>query len=238
MGRSDVLSGRTALTVAVVGAALADVPVDPDGDTAREWARRELADPVYHQSETLLQQALDRLMRWLNEAQDAVAGLDGRMAAVALVAVLIVGGLVVLAVVGPVRRSRRVRTSVEVFVEDARTAAELRASADALAADARWDEAVLDRFRAILRSLEERAVLAERPGWTADEATAEAAVALPPCSDDLRRASRLFDDVCYGDSHAAPADDAWLRVLDRTVADTRPVTSAAVEVPDALVVPS
>jgi hypothetical protein len=127
------------------------------------------------------------------------------------------------------RRASRARASTEVFVDDARTAAELRAGADAHAAAGRWREAVLDRFRAVLRSLEERAVLAERPGWTADEAAEEAALALPTRAGDLRRASRLFDDICYGDVQARPEDDAWLRTVDDAVRDTRPVRVAEPE---------
>jgi len=141
----------------------------------------------------------------------------------------------VLAVAGPVRRARQQRESAEVFADDDRTAAEMRAAADAFAAAGRWNEATLDRFRAILRSLEERAVLEERPGWTADEASAVAASVLPPCADDLRAASRLFDDVCYGDRTAGPDDDAWLRDVDRRVQDARPV--AAATVPDLLAAP-
>jgi hypothetical protein len=217
-----VVTGRAALAVAIGGRALVEVPVVPDGDTAREWARQELADPVYHQGQSLLQKAIDWIYEWLAEAQNTLSGVDGRMAALVLGAVLVIGALVVRAVVGPVRRARRERTSTEVFVDDARTAAEMRASADAAAAAGRWNDAVLDRFRAILRSLEERAILAERPGWTADEATAEAAAALPPCAADLRDASRLFDDVCYGDRSAGQQEEAWLRTLDRTVSDTRP----------------
>jgi hypothetical protein len=213
----------------VLGARLAalgvvtDVPVVPDADTAREWARQELADPIYHQRESLLASVIRWVSERLAELQGALDTMNGRVAALVLGSLVVVAVLVVLLVAGPVRRSRRVRTSTEVFVNDGRTAAELRASADALAAAGRWSEAVLDRFRAVLRSLEERAVLEERPGWTADEATAEAATALPSHSDDLRRASRLFDDVCYGDVAAGPTEDDWLRAVDAAVRDTRPV---------------
>lgn len=230
-------TGRAVFAVVVMGHAVTDVPVVPDGDTAQEWARQELADPIYHQGETLLQRALDWLMDWLQEAQATVSGVDGRMAALVLGAVLVIGVLVVRAVIGPVRRARRARTSTEVFVDDARTADEMRAGADAAAAAGRWNEAVLDRFRAILRSLEERAILAERPGWTADEATAEAAVVLPSCAADLRDSSRLFDDVCYGDRSAGQPEEAWLRLLDRAVQDTRPVAPSAAPV-ESLAVPS
>lgn len=223
-----------AARVAALGV-VTDVPVVPDADTAREWARQELADPIYHQRESLLTSVIRWVMERFAELQGALDGMDGRAAAVVLGSLVLIAVLVVLLVAGPVRRSRRVRTSTEVFVDDSRTAAEIRASADALAAAGRWSEAVLDRFRAVLRSLEERAVLEERPGWTADEATAEAAAALPSRADDLRRASRLFDDVCYGDVAAGPEEDAWLRAVDTAVRDTRPV---AVRTPaDTLAVP-
>ena len=69
------------------------------------------------------------------------------------------------------------------------------AAADAHAARGEWADAVRERLRAVVRSLEERAVLDERPGRTADEAAAEAGTALPTCADDLRRSARLFDDI-------------------------------------------
>lgn len=216
---------------------LLDVPVDPDADTAREWARAELADPVYHEGESLLDRIIDWFMDLLSDAQNAAGNVDVRTASVLLVVVLVVAAAVVLFYTGPVRRARRARASAEVFEDDARSAAEMRASADGFAAQGRWSEAVLDRFRAILRSLEERAVLAERPGWTADEATAEAGQALPGCAPDLRRASRLFDDVRYGDRTGRAEDDAWLRGVDDAVRAARPVTTPREESEPVLVAP-
>ncbi len=206
----------------------------PDAETARRWAVAELADPIYHRRESLLDLALRWLLERFAEMQNAIGGLDVRLAALVLAVVVVAGVAIALAVAGPVRRARRARQgSAEVFVDDERTAAELRASADALAGEGRWSEAVLDRFRAILRSLDERAVLDDRPGRTAHEAAVEAAGALPSCGTDLIRASRLFDDVCYGDSHATADDDAWLRELDATVRRAKPVghRAAALAVP-------
>lgn len=211
---------------AVLAGLAAEVPVVPDADTAREWAREELADPIYRQRPSLLDQAIEWIFDQLNAMLDAAGNVDVRLAAVVLFVLVVVGVAVVLLVAGPVRRARRQRESTEVFADDDRTATEMRASADAFAATGRWNEATLDRFRAILRSLEERAVLDERPGWTADEASAVAASVLPPCADDLRAASRLFDDVCYGDRAAGPDDDAWLRGVDQRVQDARPVAAA------------
>lgn len=229
------MSQLTAVLAGLVPGLAAEVPVVPDADQAREWAREELADPIYHQRPSLLNQAIDWIIEQLGKMFEAAGNVDVRLASVVLFVLLVVGVAIVLAVAGPVRRARRQRESVQVFADDDRTAAEMRASADAFAAAGRWNEATLDRFRAILRSLEERAVLDERPGWTADEATAVAASVLPPCADDLRAASRLFDDVCYGDRAARPDDDAWLRGVDQRVQDARPVAAAGV--PDLLAVP-
>ncbi|WP_146818904.1 DUF4129 domain-containing protein [Actinotalea fermentans] len=205
---------------------LQDVPVDPDAGTAREWAEAELADPIYHQGQSLLDRIVEWLVDLVNDARASAVNVDARTAGLVLVAILAVVLVAVLLYTGPVRRARRARASTEVFEDDARSAAEMRASADALAAAGRWSEAVLDRFRALLRSLEERAVLAERPGWTADEAAAEAGLALPGCAGDLRRASALFDDIRYGDRRARAEDDAWLRTVDDAVRTARPVAHA------------
>lgn len=208
-----------------------EVPVDPDAETARRWAEAELADPVYHQGQTLLERVIEWLAELLAEARASALNVDVRTAGLILAGILVVAAVLVLLYTGPVRRARRARASTEVFEDDARSAAEMRASADALAAAGRWSEAVLDRFRAILRSLEERAVLAERPGWTADEAAAEAGAALPGCAGDLRRASGLFDDIRYGDRQGRAEDDAWLRGVDDAVRSARPVAVATAPEP-------
>lgn len=207
---------------------LADVPVDPDADTARLWLEQELSDPIYHERPSLLEMALDWLLERLQEAEQAMSGLDAQAAGLVIGGLLVVGVTIALVVAGPVRRARRgARQSAEVFGDDVRTAAELRASADALAARGLWAEAVLDRFRAVLRSLEDRALLDDRPGRTAHEAAEQAALRLPPCAEDLRRAGRLFDDVCYGHAEAGERDDRWLREVDARVAATRPAGASS-----------
>ena len=199
------------------------VPVDPDAETAREWVRAELLEPAYNQQENLLSRALTWLWDLIQETAAAAGQADAVGALVVAAGVLLMCGAIALLVAGPVRRNRAgARTSVDVFGEDTRSAAELRAAADAHAAAGRWSEAVLDRFRALLRALEDRALLDERPGRTAHEATEDAGARLPERAADLRRAGRLFDDVCYGDAEAGPEDDAWLRDLDARVTATRP----------------
>jgi len=206
------------------------VPPEPDRPTARRLLVEELGDPVYDQQPTLL----DRVLRWLGdrlaELDFTAADMDPRLTAAIVVGVLLLGLAIAFAVAGPVRRARRARRpSTDVLGDDTRTAAQLRESADALAAAGDWSGAVLDRFRAVLRSLEERAVLDERPGRTAHEAATEAAAAFPDDAVALRAAGALFDDVRYGDVGAGPDDDRRLRSLDETLAGRTPVRA---RVPD------
>ncbi len=203
--------------------ALLDVPVQPDGDTARRWVTDELAKAVYHQQPSLL----ERLWTWLTEQLQrflaAAGGVDGRPALLTIGTVIAVIVVVSVLVAGPVQRARSARRgSAEVFGDDTRSAAELLASADRYAADGRWGPAVLDRFRALLRALEDRVVLEPRPGRTADEGAREAGARLAACAVELLAAARLFDDVCYGEARPDADDDAWLRQVSAQVAATRP----------------
>lgn len=218
---------------------LADIPVDPDAETARAWAEAELADPIYHeQGESLLARAITWVLEQLALVGQRASGLDLRATILIVVGVLVLVTVIALVVAGPVRRARRAgRSSVEVFVGDDRSADQLRASADDFAARGLWTAAVLDRFRAILRSLEDRALLDPRPGRTAHEAAEDGGRRLPTCADDLRRAGHLFDDVCYGAAAARADDDSWLRQVDALVAAARPVAATGTSPADSLVVP-
>ncbi|GAA1709852.1 DUF4129 domain-containing protein [Isoptericola hypogeus] len=220
------LQGPAGSALAVLASAVpAAAPVEPDRETAHRWLLEELSRPEYAQSPSLL----ERLWGWFAGLFDGLPGFDaGRLPlAVLLVAVVAVVALVAWRVAGPVRVSRRSRPSVAVLGDDARTAAELRAAADAAAARDDWAAAVLDRFRAVVRSLEERVVLQERPGRTAQEAAAAAGARLPSVEASLHDAARLFDDVCYGTLPATPGDDAAMRELDARVAALRPLRPAA-----------
>ena len=202
---------------------LVDVPVQPDNETARTWLKDELAKAIYHEQPSLL----SRLGTWLWEQVQrflaAAGGVDGRPALLLIGASIAVVVVISLLVAGPVRRSRAPRRgSAEVFGDDTRSAAELLADAERHSAAGRWGPAILDRFRALLRALEDRAVLEPRPGRTADEGAREAGARLAPCAVELVAAARLFDDVCYGDANPGQQDDTWLRAVSERVAATRP----------------
>ncbi|RYV50186.1 DUF4129 domain-containing protein [Pengzhenrongella frigida] len=200
-----------------------EVPVVPDASTARRWATEELADPVYHRGKSLLSRFLDWVLSLFDGASVPMLGLSPGVVAALVVALALVVVAVAFWIAGPVRLARRAGGSVVVLGNDTRTATDLRAAADASAARGDWSAAVLDRFRAIVRSLEERTLLDEWPGRTAHEAAEAGAVRLPSHTSELRRAGRTFDEVCYGKVAAGPDTDAWLRALDGALAATRPV---------------
>lgn len=210
----------------------ASVPVTPGADEARSWVHDELLNPAYHSSRSLLQRFLD----WLGQQFEGVPrfGAPSLVVAAIVVGVLLVVALLAFWVAGPVRRSRRERTAGALRAgDDRRTADQLRAAADEAAAQGRWSLAAAERFRAIVRDLEQRTVLDERPGRTADEAGDAAAARLPELGADLRRAARRFDDVVYGDQPADAADDTWLRGLDDAVARARVSAGTPADMSDA-----
>lgn len=231
LGAAGVLVGASSPTLRLL---MGDVPVTPDAETARRWAERELADPIYHPAFNLLgwiMEKLNELLRGLNDAAQSVTWVQ--VVATILAVVLVV---VALYVAGPVRLRRAAGRSGShvVLGTDARSARVLRDAAARAAEVGDLDAAVLNGYRAIVRSLEERAVLAERPGRTAHEASVEAAARFPALAERLHRAGRLFDDVCYGHAPAVRSDHDELRALDGDIERARPEAATPVH---ALVAP-
>ena len=183
----------------------------PDAEEARRLATEELSRGIYDERTGLV----ERLIAWVLERLDDLSALSqsdvGWLVPVGAV-LLTVAALVLTVVVGIPRRRRRAQRPVAGVLEgDARSVDELLAAARSAAERGDFSAAVLDRFRALVRSLVGRALITERPGLTAHEAAAEAAGRLPQQGDDLEAASRLFDRVRYGDTTASQSDEAWLR---------------------------
>ncbi|SCD29960.1 protein of unknown function [Streptomyces sp. di188] len=113
------------------------------------------------------------------------------------------------------------------FDDRPRSAAEHRAAAEAHATQGHWNQAVQERMRAVVRALEERALLDPRPGRTADEAAAEAGRALPSHSDRLRTAAHDFDDVTYGGRTATEDTYRGLAALDGDLERAKPALAGS-----------
>jgi hypothetical protein len=203
------------------------VPVELGREAARDAAREELSRQVYQQARPgLAQRALQWLYEHVLELLDNVGSASpGGFAGVIAIVLLIVAAIVAVRLrVGPFGKARR--TEDALFVGGPRSAAEYRRAADAHAAAGESADAVRERLRAVIRSLEERALLDPRPGRTADEAALEAGAALPECAASLRAAARVFYEIWYGGRAASAASDQVLRDLDEQVRTSRSVLSA------------
>jgi hypothetical protein len=205
-----------------------DVPVDTPRIPAREAAERELSKPMYHENDpSLLQRALNRFWDWVGGIFDAASGATTGGPLGLLVVGLIAVGLVAALWwrLGTPRRTPG--TADSLFDDSPRSASEHRTAAEAHAAAGRWNQAVQERMRAIVRSLEERTLLDPRPGRTADEAASEAGRSLPDHADGLRASAREFDDVTYGGRTTDRQAYLRLRDLDLGLERAKPQLSGA-----------
>nr|WP_202510107.1 DUF4129 domain-containing protein [Streptomyces sp. SID5643] len=209
-------------------------PLTTPRDPAREAARRELSKRMYHENDpSLFERALDAFWDWLgklfNAASSATPG--GTLGLIVVILAVIAALAALWWRLGTPRRQPT--SSATLFDDRPRSAADHRATAEAHAAQGHWNQAVQEGMRALVRALEERALLDVRPGRTADEAAAEAGRALPAHTDRLRTAARDFDDVTYGGRSATEQSYHRIAELDRDLERTKPqlATSSATTAP-------
>lgn len=197
-------------------------------DTAREEAERELRKPIYHVGEKgLVERVLDRLSDLIDRLlENAVRITPGGLPSLILLVLAIVALVIALRLgLGPVAlrdaltdRRRGARAT---------TPDEYREEAERLAARGDFKEAVRARFRAIIRELEQRAVLDERPGRTAGEIAREGGAAVPAIAGDLRSVATAFDELWYGGRVATANHYALVRDADDRIRASRLVTVTA-----------
>ncbi|NYE49647.1 putative membrane protein [Spinactinospora alkalitolerans] len=178
-------------------------------------AREELSDSVYQEAEPgLVERLYTWFMGWLEELArrvgDSVPGGWWVLGPLLALLVLLVVALVVYT--RPARRTGRRGAVVDSGAP--LSATDHRALSERHAAEGAYAEAVRERLRAISRDLEERAIIPPRPGRTATELTAEAALALPSRRTALQEGARVFNDVWYGERPATAEGYAVLRDLD------------------------
>ncbi|MBM4830462.1 DUF4129 domain-containing protein [Actinospica acidiphila] len=203
-------------------------PVTLPRDPAREAAERELSKQMYHENDpSWLQRALEAFWDWVDDLLGAAstATPGGALGLVVIVVAALAVGAALWWRLGTPRR--RPVTAPALFDDRPRSAAEHRAAAEAHAAQGHWNQAVQERMRAVVRALEERALLDPRPGRTADEAAAEAGRALPAHSDRLRTAARDFDDVTYGGRTASEDTYRGLAALDGDLERAKPALAGS-----------
>ncbi|MFB2581167.1 DUF4129 domain-containing protein [Herbiconiux sp. P15] len=217
---------------ALTGRAPGEVPVEPDAETAREWLLGELSKPPYQAARPSW---FDRVAQGIGEWLDSLrvpdgAGLTGL---VPLIVVLVVVALIVVAflVFGRPRLNRRsqVQPGSLFGADDARSAAELRASAARAAAQGDFTVAVEEAFRALARQLAERTVVLTAPGTTARDFAGRAGEAFPSRRDELVGCAVLFDGVRYLGETGTHAQYDRVTALDRQLQNERPVAMDRVD---------
>ncbi|MFC8828652.1 DUF4129 domain-containing protein [Streptomyces sp. NPDC057137] len=223
-------TGGTATAWLTTARTSGDIPVDTPRVPAREAAEDELSKPMYHENDpNPLERAMDRFWEWIGDLFNSVAGSGvASPIGLAVIAALVVALAAALWWrLGSPRRTTRPKDAL--FESGPRGAAEHRANAEEHATAERWNQAVQERMRAVVRSLEERTILDPRPGRTADEAAADAGRALPEHATALRAAARAFDDVTYGGRTADRQTYLRLRELDLGLESSKPQLSSATQ---------
>lgn len=190
-----------------------DPPLDPDGDDARSALRRELARPEYHDTD-LLRRIQDWVARFFDDGVAAVSDLSGVPAFLLLL--LMVGALVALGLlVSRARRTTRVRNrSTPALTDEAITAAQLRARAEAALAEGRHDDALLDAYRALAVRQVEQGRIDDLPQATAHELAGSLGEAFAAQRERIEAAADAFDAVLYGDRAATREQAAAVLSLD------------------------
>ena len=200
------------------------VPARPSRSAAQHAARVELSKIGYHREDKplllrLWTWVLDRLASLIDDAASHVPG--GPWGLVALV----LAALAVLAVVwwrtGAPGLAHRRHDRVAVVGEAGTDAAGHRRLAAQALRRGDLATAVTERFRAVVRELEERGVVEAAIGRTATEVVAAAAPALPALAGPLTAAAACFDRTVYGHLSPTKADVDLLTRLDEQVVSVR-----------------
>ena len=190
---------------------LADVPVHPDRESARGWVLQELARREYQEAKPSW---AERALSWIWDRLNGVGTSAPPTLALVLITVIF-AAVVTYAIYrsGGLHGTAR-RKAPAVLPERNTTAADHRAAAGRHADAGEWSLAVIERFRAIARELEERALLSPQPGRTAMEVARDGGRALPTLASDLLTAAGYFNDVSYGHLSVDQTADHALRDLD------------------------
>ena len=154
------------VSISTIGALGAEAPATPDADEARRAATKELSREIYQDHPDLW----DRFWQWildLLDTQNLVPGVPPWVSTAIVVTISAAVIALLILLTTRLTSARRVRTApLSVFTDD-RDAATLTRAADEAAERADFATAVVERFRAIIRSLDEHGVIDEYPGMTA-----------------------------------------------------------------------
>jgi Domain of unknown function (DUF4129) len=214
-----------------------DAPVVVSSDQAHQMAVRELAKSKYHTGPaTGPPQQLPSVGASPPPPphQTSSVGHAGMIVLVILAAIVLVLAIVLLLRrLGRPRTQKKSKKPTKSSAGAAATqeplvgAARHRRAAEVAADAGDWAEAIRERFRAVIATLDERGLLPERVDRTADEAAHDAGALLPAHASVLTAAARAFDDVEYGEFVGTAEGYRLISEVDGLVSAARPESLAA-----------
>jgi len=197
--------------------------LDPAPAQARDWLEQELHGSDYQDP------WLESVIRWVTETLDKLLDSAGRLAnsGVSLVITVLVALAVIALMVWVLPRVRRepaIPAPDGTVLRDLTiTSRTYRDRAAKALDDGRYDDAVLDGFRAVARDMSDRTLLDDAPGRTAHEVSLALASPFPDFATRLARAADLFDSVRYGHRRASAVQAGEVQRLDTDLIAARPV---------------
>ena len=198
-------------------------------DESRKLLEDELAKRVYQEAQpSFFERAVQAAIDWVVDALSGVRSLGAGPGTLLLAAGAVLLIVVAVLLVRPRLNARAARKSLSVFGGGSILSAEAhRRRAVAAAGAGRWNEALAERLRALIRDAEERGVLEDRPGRTATEAAAGLAQAFGDQAGEIAWLAERFNEVQYGGGTADEADGARASSLDSVLAAALPAHSSA-----------
>lgn len=201
--------------------------LDPTPAEARRWLTDELSGPDYRDPwlDSVIRWVLEQLAKLL-EGVNNLANNGVSAVITALVAVIVIA---LLAWVLPKVRRESVAAHPDgpVLVDPTITPGTYRGLATRGFTDGRYDDAVLNSFRAIAKDMSHRTLLDDSPGRTAHEVSIELAQHFPDHAVRLAQAANAFDAVRYGHRRATADQARQVMQLDADLTTTRPVPATS-----------
>lgn len=197
--------------------------LDPQPAEARKWLSDELQRSDYRNP------WLDSAVRWLMDQLAKLFEGANKLAnsGVSLVVTVLLALVTIAILVWVIPRVRR--DSVvghregAVLLDPTIAAGTYRGLAARAFADGRYDDAVLDGFRAIAKDTSDRTLLDDSPGRTAHEVSLGLARPFPDLAERLVQSANVFDAVRYGHRRATADQAGQVLRLDAELVNTRPV---------------
>jgi hypothetical protein len=200
---------------------LADPIPGPD---AQHAVLEQLRKAEYHRDDPSY---VDRIWNWTLDRLDSL--FSGSASGNALLVLLVLlAAVVIFAVVRagpPTLNSRRRRGAEDDPLRPMAATDHRRLALEFMSAGKRA-EALREWLRAAVQTIEDRGVLAARPGRTGAATAREAGPLLPTVAGELRAATTAFDEVWFGGRDATDADVAVAQAAAEGVVNARTAAPA------------